>query len=250
MSGRRTPRPADALLSSGASAVGGAVAGQLGALIGGPAWEVSRAALDRAYDRIRQRSQMVWLFAAHEAGIEPGELDERVMGIPGGEELLIKTLQAAMSVGAERKLVELSRSLASVVRTPEEPTVTFESQLIDVIRDLASAHLRVLEALEVGQRTMDGTPTFRGGRTEAWVASELPDWHGPVLTGLIRALEVHGLATYTAPYVGGPAGAPAGGGREGLWEIAPFGRSALERFRAIGGLLGPEAPHAGPNRGG
>jgi hypothetical protein len=86
--------------------------------------------------RFSQRSGHVLALAAKRARLAPQELQERLAQIPGGEELLIRTLMAAASVAAEDKLVALSLALARTATEGTETEVTFESQFVAAVSDL------------------------------------------------------------------------------------------------------------------
>jgi hypothetical protein len=121
--------------------VGGAVsltpAGPLGGAAAAAVVDAGVRAVMRGLSRrFSQRSGHVLALAAKRARLAPQELQERLAQIPGGEELLIRTLMAAASVAAEDKLVALSLALARTATEGTETEVTFESQFVAAVSDL------------------------------------------------------------------------------------------------------------------
>jgi hypothetical protein len=178
--------------------------------------------------------------AAKRAGITVAEMDERLAQIPGGEELLIKTIRAAMEASAENKLLALSESLSQAATAGDELSTTFESQFVSAVADLDTAHFRVLERFEWSANELglgDGhssdfdRPLMKLNQIQ--LAMVLPDL-ADLLIALVTGLERHGLLGTVVAYQ-----APLGGGVQGplVWEITPFGRATVARPRSIGAML-------------
>jgi hypothetical protein len=177
--------------------------------------------------------------AARLAGISIQELDERLAQVPGGEDLLYRTLRAAMQTGTEAKLVAYSRSLAAAVRDPTELSITFESQLVNALQDLDAGHFHVLRCFTLTHQRLglgDGESAPES-LDSLQLRTALPALEG-VLPSLTAGLERHGLldrVVKSLSALGGPTDAAVS------WVITAFGKNVLARMDLVGPVMaGPE----------
>lgn len=177
--------------------------------------------------------------AAQLAGIGVDELADRLAEVPGGEDLLIKTIGAAMRVAAEQKLVALSVSLGRAATERTEVSVTFKSQFVAAVGDLDHAHWEVLTRFERTANDLglgDGSAAFdapSGVLNRVQLDKALPGLID-LVSALLPGLERYGLLEATVPYSTAWGGGSAG---PRTWNITPFGHGALARLREVQDLL-------------
>jgi hypothetical protein len=215
--------------------------GPLGPVIGAaaspPIDEAVRRCLQILGDRVAARPSHVIQTAAERAGITVPELSQRLLAVPGGEDLLLKTIRAATDVAQDEKLIALSQSLASAVS--ESSPITFESQLVGVIGDLDESHFVVLDYLLTSANDLgfskseltDPVKTLNMVQLKMFAPQHIVELAEPIFAGLERHGLVNGLV-FTGG-IGGGARSPD------HWEITTFGEAVVERMRTIGAFLRP-----------
>jgi hypothetical protein len=179
----------------------------------------------------------VLALAAQQAGVSVGHLHERLAQVPGGEELLIRTLMAAAGTPAEDRLVALSLALVHAVAEGTETEVTFESQFVAAVSDLGEAHWRVLPCFDLTHSEADGLTYAKlpGRIDEGQLELALP-WIKGLVDPLMPGLESHGLVVVTQPAEPSVFGPPPEFTSR-TWYITTFGRQALTRLDEVGALL-------------
>jgi hypothetical protein len=176
-------------------------------------------------------------FAAQRAAITVPELSQRLLEVPGGEDLFLKTIRAATDVALDDKLIALSQSLASAVS--ESSPITFESQLVGVIADLDVSHFVVLDYLLTSANDLgfsksdvtDPVKTLNMVQLKMFAPQDIVELAEPLFAGLERHGLVNGLT-----FSGGIGG---GSPIRDQWEITTFGEAVVERMRTIGAFLRP-----------
>jgi hypothetical protein len=222
--------------------VGGALSlTPAGPLVGAAAAAVTdagvRAVMRGLSRRFAQRADHVLALAARRARLAPRELDERLAEIPGGEELLVRTLMAAASIAADDKLVALSLALARAATEGTETEVTFESQFVAAVADLGEAHWRVLQCFPLTHRELGLSMAKMPGEINVGELEYSLPWIVGLVDPVMPGLERHGLVALIQPEARSTLGPPRPEFRSRVWRITPFGSQALERFREVGALL-------------
>jgi hypothetical protein len=209
-----------------------------GAIAAAAAGRGVRRVLDQLGVMGRRRPAHVLALAAQQAGVPVEQLHERLAQVPGGEELLIRTLMAAAGTPAEDRLVALSLALVHAVTEGTETEVTFESQFVAAVSDLGEAHWRVLQSFMLSQVEVDGLAYAKtqGEIDEGQLEVTLP-WVVGLVDPLMPGLERHGLIELVQPEARSTLGPPRPRGRRRTWRMTPFGNQALERLRGVGALL-------------
>jgi hypothetical protein len=224
---------------------GGAVAG---ALIGGPVGAVTGAALgpaaaravheavrpvlERWQARQRERAADVISVAAQDAGLDPETLVHRLEELDGGEELFVRTMRAAATSPGRRKLVLLSRALASGASANDQANVAWEAMFVRAVDAIEETHLDLLErfrwsgnrlGLGDGSNTDFDKPVMR--MNDAQLKVVLPQFE-PVIDSLVATLESQGLLIRENVYGAGQS-----------WGLSQFGSSFLDRLDDVGRTL-------------
>lgn len=238
---------ADTIRRVGVAAVGGAIGlalGPPGAIVGAVAAvaldDGTRRCLLRLGERVAARPIHVIQLAARRVGITPEELGERLIAVPNGEDLFLKTIRAATDVALEEKLIALSQSLAAAAAGSSR--IDFESQLVGVIADLDEAHFVLLTTFLSSANDLG----LGDGVTEAFNAPVrslnltqfkmcLPADMFALVEPLLAGLERHGLVR------GLTGSGMLGGGMSSAeqWEITAFGGAVVQRMREVGVFLRP-----------
>lgn len=210
-----------ALVGVGVSlAVPGPSGAVLGAIVSSAATAGLRVGLEYAQKQWGRVADVIDL-AAKEADLTSEELAQRLQASSGREELFIRTMRAAADSASRRKLVALSKALASGALA-DASKVEWETIFVKVVDALDEPHLALLERFEesathggIGKTSLD----MVGLRTM------LPTFED-VLDSLVATLESEGLLSSEQP--------PVYGGAPKQWRLTSFGRTLLERLRDVG----------------
>jgi hypothetical protein len=237
------------LVSAGVS-VGGALAGWK---LGGPGGAALAAgvgpALDEAIARVnafrQHHVEQVVTDAADIAGLEIGELIDRLLEDELRGELAARALLAAQDAGTAERLRALSRSLAAGALASDAEGVAIELLYVRALADLDAPHVYVLTLFsstwrELGLGDQDTLPPDGLNYGQLQQAAQLGDALDPIVGILLR----HGLVDErTAP--GGMTFQAVLG--RGNVRLTSFGRSLLDRMMDIGSADEPGDRDGGLN---
>lgn len=220
--------------------IGLAIAGPPGALVGGLSVPAVATAVWQAAAYAEQRQARVVDvigLAAQATGLTGEELIRRLEQYPGREELFFRTLAAAADSATRRKLVALSRSLATGVLESRPGELELETLFVKAIAALDEPHLTLLERFAWSSKRLglgSGDPGFDQPPRSlnlVQMRTVLPDFDG-VLESPVATLEREGLITSQQE---------SGFGFIAQWRLTSFGREVLDRLRAVGEVAGPAA---------
>lgn len=227
---------------AGGVAVGTAVAGPAGALLGVVAQEaVSEAAQRLVRLIVRRREERAAQVMAVGAGLSNAGIDRFAETIESSPELLAllaETVQAAMETSLEAKIYALGRCLANGVR--DDARVDAERLRVRGLARIETQEAKLMAVLAEAAPVRPADPE-RGipenGRWLGWprtkILDELPGLEG-VLDASIALLVAEGLAidAGVGTYGGG------GPGRE-QWVLTEFGRDCLRLLQSVASAANP-----------
>ena len=223
-----------AILVNSASAVTGlAVGGGEGTLVAAailPVMDRVGLVIEKFVARGAASVRRMFEEVERDTELSPQALYDRLLGLRGGEDLLVKALRAAIDAGEEEKIVALASALA---RASEEPmAVTFETQFVDTVAALSEGHFQVLNLFNLPQQELVPAQHLSAViHVEAMnepaqiipmsqireLLPALSDLAEPLIFGLQR----YGLAIQW-DYQGTST--------VETWQITPFGRAVLNRL--------------------
>lgn len=227
-----------------AAAAGGAgLVNPVVGIAGATAAPVVEAAVNFGMEKLAarraRRAGVVIARAAELGAMTPEDLLARAEANPELEDLLLRTVRAAMDSASEEKLILYAVSLAAGTMSDDSSEIAWETLLVRVLDDLDVSHLDMLNrftmtSLELGLGEgpeFDSVPSSLNAAQIEIVAGDLPN-----RASLLAVLERHGLIErYTA--AGGMSfsiGPPMVHAR-----ITDFGSDVHERLLAVGRLIAP-----------
>ncbi|MYW94298.1 hypothetical protein G3I59_27790 [Amycolatopsis rubida] len=206
------------------------IAGALGA---------AAAAVGVAAEGVRRRQQEQaansLAFASSLSGLEEEEVVSRLLGTPGGTELLSICLNGAARSVDRRKLRVLGASLAAGSIQSDDALLDEDLYLSQVVADLEAPHLALLDLLNEPHPELAGTKNMQAaGRLRSRV-------NPPVLARqLIATLERHGLIygwsreSYSMLHKSTRAVIGVNLEKDPvMWSITEFGEFVLARFLEV-----------------
>jgi hypothetical protein len=215
-----------------------------GQLIGGPEGVFASAAaqpvldqagraVQRLVERVPARVRKLLGVAAHDAGVSITVLCKTLENARGGEDLLLKTIRAAVDSAVDEKLMAYAVSLT---KAATGSTITFESQFVAAVAALDEAHFLLLGLFNRPQRELVPAQHLSAvihidainSPAQIMTVDDMREML-PELGGLIEPL-VFGLQRYglVVPWD------YQGTSTVKTWEITLFGRECLRRITEIG----------------
>ena len=245
------------LPKTGTEIVGAAAGAAAGAVVGGPIGAIGGAALgpaiakglDASIEAVIKRWQAqqharvrdVIRLAAREADLEPETLVHRLEATDGGEDLFVRTMRAAVVASSRRKLILLSRALASGAADVSPRKAEWETVFVNSVAALDEVHLSLIERFlwspnQLGLGNGDSEfdqPIMRMNRKQLEMV--LPELV-PVMDSLLGTLESEGLLSRQDP-PGGMLGGGQSNPETRSWLISDFGVALVGRLKQVGEIL-------------